>query len=59
MGFGLTPEAVMHMAYVFMEKCQRSYPFKNEKAGSRDSNHEHYCSYATTCRALCSNKETL
>ena len=33
MGYGLTREAVMHMVYLYVKKCKRSNPFKNEKAG--------------------------
>ena len=33
MGYGLTKEAVMHMVYTYVTKCQRQNPFANEKAG--------------------------
>ena len=33
MGYWLTREAVMHMVYIIVEKCERPHPFKNEKAG--------------------------
>ena len=35
MGYGLTREAVMHMhmVYVYVDKCRRDHPFKNETAG--------------------------
>ena len=33
MGYGLTKEAVMHMVYTYVTKCQRQNPFANETAG--------------------------
>ena len=32
MGYGLTHEAIMHLVYVYVNRCQRSNPFQNEKA---------------------------
>ena len=68
MGYGLTREAVTHMVYVYMTKCQRKNPFQNEQAGrwwfegfrSRHPNltvrTPQQLSYA---RARCSNKENI
>ena len=33
MGFGLSRDTVMHLAYSIVEKAKRKHPFKNEKAG--------------------------
>ena len=33
MGYGLTPDSVMHMVYDIVENFKRPHPFKNEKAG--------------------------
>ena len=33
MGFGLSRDTVMHLAYNIVEKAQRKHPFKDEKAG--------------------------
>ena len=41
MGYGLTREAVMHMVYVYVDKCRRDYPIQKRKVdgGLKDSNH--------------------
>lgn len=68
MGFGLTSEAIMHMVYVIVEKCQRHHPFKNNKAGRAwfegfKARHPNLTvrmpQPLSYCRALCSNKETI
>ena len=68
MGYGMTREAVMHVVYLYVEKCKRSHPFKNEKAGrwwfqgfkARHPNLTVRMPQALShCRALCSNKETI
>lgn len=33
MGFGLSRDTVMHLAYNIVEKAKRKHPFKDEKAG--------------------------
>ena len=68
MGYGLTRDAVMHMVYVYVDKCRRDHPFKNEKAGrwwfqgfkARHPNLTVRMPQALShCRARCSNKEVI
>ena len=33
MGYGLTHEAIVHMVYVYVDKCHRRHSFKNDMAG--------------------------
>ena len=68
MGYGLTREVVTKMVYVYVSKCGRENPFKNETAGrwwfqgfkSRHPNltvrMPQQLSYA---RALCSNRDNI
>ena len=40
MGYGLTRETVMHMVYVYVDRCQRSNPFKRRvDGGFKDLKH--------------------
>ena len=68
MRYGLTREAVLHLVYLYVNRCQRSNPFKNEKAGrwwfqgfkARHPNLTVRMPQALShCRAICSNKETI
>ena len=68
MGFGLTSEDVMQMAYIIVDKSWRAHPFTNGKAGRGwfEGFRARYPRLTirtpqplSYCRALCSNKETI
>lgn len=68
MGFGLSREAVMHLAYTIVEKSQRKHPFKDETAGRAwfDGFRRRHPNLTirqpqplSYCRALCSNRQTV
>ena len=68
MGFGLSSEDVMQMAYVIVDRSGRTHPFKNGKAGRGwfEGFRARYPRLTirtpqplSYCRALCSNKETI
>ena len=68
MGFGLSRDTVMHLAYNIVEKTQRKHPFKDEKAGRAwfDGFHRRHPRLTirspqplSYCRALCANADTV
>ena len=68
MEYGLTREAVMHMVYVYVDRCQQSNPFKHEKVGrwwfqGFKARHPNLTvrmpQPLSHCQALCSNKENV
>lgn len=68
MGFGLSRETVMEMAFTIVQKSQRSHPFRDGKAGRawfEGFQRRHPKLTLRTpqplsyCRALCSNQETI
>jgi len=68
MGFGLSRETVMEMAFTIVQKSQRSHPFRDGKAGRawfEGFQRRHPKLTLRTpqplsyCRALCSNQQTI
>ena len=68
MGFGLSRDTVIEIAFIIVEKSQRKHPFQDSKAGHAWFNgfRRHHpkltvCSprLLSHCRALCSNQETI
>ena len=67
MGFGLSRDTVMHLAFNIVDKCQRNHPFKDGKAGRAwlDGFRMRHPKLTirtpqplSYCRALCSNMDT-
>ena len=67
MGFGLSRDTVMHLAFNIVDKCQRNHPFKDGKAGRAwlDGLRMRHPKLTirtpqplSYCRALCSNMDT-
>ena len=68
MGFGLSRDTVMAMAFTIVEKSQRKHPFRDGKAGRAwfDGFRRRHPKLTlrspqplSYCRALCSNQETI
>jgi len=68
MGFGLSRETVMEMAFTIVQKTQRSHPFRDGKAGRAwfegfERRHPKLTLRTpqplSYCRAICSNQETI
>ena len=68
MGFGLSRETVMEMAFTIVDKVQRKHPFKDGKAGCAwfegfRKRHPNLTLRSpqplSYCRALCSNQDTI
>ncbi len=68
MGYGLTREMVMHIAYTIAEKSNRKHPFSGESAGRlwfQGFKRRHKTLTIRTpqplsyCRALCANPEVI
>ncbi len=68
MGFGLSRDTVMHLAYTIVDKIQRKHPFKDGKAGRAwfDGFRKRHPKLTirspqplSYCRALCANMDTM